>query len=1130
MANGLLQQLPSLDGLTRVRATIGEGFDTALGRLGTLGDLAGADAPLRPLVEALDTAGAIPDPGALLEPLDGVREQLSAALPTDLDDALDAVEPLLDALLQLVDGSDLAPILDELRAGRSINEIAQAALDQVVQRALGQLPGLVGGALGGDGRSAIAELLQAAGSLAGTAEPATIADFLVERVLGAPLAPLAQLAELRSAQISVACGLPGQLDGGIVPVRQILLLTLNAAADRLAALDPADPSAWADALDWLREARRGLNELRGAMQAAPAAVEAALAALDPTRYRGELRGALQALAAATRGGAAALGRNASLERLVQGMIDPLDELTATIGALSPGAFSAQLREQLAALGALLDALGEQVRSNPILDLFADLQDVVGVIADAIGGVRQALEQGIAALLQAADQVLALVDQVRTRLTGAFAALNQALGVLDIDALVAEVEQALGQLAALLEQLPLAELRTMLDQALTTIEGLVEQLSEVAETTLGQAEPIVSALEQIDLEQPVAPITAALQSLRDAIAAVDLSMLPDALRGELDAMVGPFLTGLQGSLDEIDAALRRGLVELTGGLSDLAATLQRQLERFVDAVGELDPGSLLAPLVEQFQQLEQGLADLSGAQALAPLRERLAELRAGLEQANPERLLAPLARAFEEQVLAPVQQLRPADLLQPLAATLAPVEELLGRLDFSAALGGLGAATGELVGEAQRSLLGAVEPGELPGLNGVGDSVQPLLNLLRPGAMISEWASGMNDLLGAYRPGAILQPVARVLQPLDDWLSGASDAQLLAAFGRLQTQLQALDRLELPTELFGAPLEQAAATLEASQPVALVASLATPYGRLHAALAAIERAQVPAALHPAYDEVAALVATLDPGPVFAPMAPVFTGLPGRLRALAAAPAELGALRAEFSGALSLASGAFPAFLRDELTPDGLRAGLAAFSPGAQIRRLEERFDAFLAAAERFGPTIQASVEQFMETLGERVANLSPAALFERFDELFAPIRSALQTIAPAAIITALDETYQELMTRLADLNPRAIGAAVQTLFDAALAQLDALQTELLAALAAAIDRVLSQLRVLLGQLNPTALIVGLGNFSGLIRDRLAALNLGQLLARLVAALTRLGEQLDAALTRVGDALTGLVEAV
>lgn len=1130
MANGLLQQLPSLDSLTRVRATIGAGLDTALGRLDTLGDLAGAAAPLRPLAEALAAAGAAPDPGALLEPLDGVREQLSAALPGDLDRAIDAVGPLLDALLQLVDGSDLAPILDELRAGRSINEIAQAALGQVVQRVVGQLPGLVGGALSSEGRSAIAELLQAAGSLAGTAEPAAVADFLVERVLGAPLAPLAQLAELRSAQISVASGLPDRLEADLAPARQTLLLSLHAAADRLVALDPADPSAWAGVLDWLRQARGELAELRGAMQATPGAVEAALVALDPTRYRDELRGALQALAAATSGGKAALGRNASLEQLVQGMIDPLDELTATIGALSPGAFSAQLRERLAALGALLDALGEQVRSNPVLDLFADLQDVVGVIADAIGGVRQAFEQGIAALLQAADQVRAPVDQVRAGLTDAFAALNQALGALDIDALVAGVEQALSELVALLGQLPLAELRVLLDQALTTVEGLVEQLSAVAEATLGQAEPIVSTLAQIDLEQPVAPIIAALQTLRETIAAVDLSMLPDSLRGELDALVSPFLTGLQGSLDEIDAALRRGLAELTGGLSDLAATLQRQFERFVDAVGELDPGSLLAPLVEQFAQLEQRLAGLSGAQALAPLREQLADVRAGLEQANPERLLAPLAQAFEEQVLAPVQQLRPVDLLQPLAAALAPVEELLDRLDFAAALGELGAATGELVGEAQRSLLGAVEPGALPGLDGVGDSVQPLLNLLRPGATVGEWASGMNDLLGAYRPGAILQPVARALQPLDDWLSGASDAQLLAAFGTLQSRLQALDHLEPPAELFDAPLEQAAATLEASQPTALLASLAPPYARLRDALAAIERAQLPAALHSAYDEAVALVATLDPGPVFAPMAPVFAGLPGRLRALAAAPAELGALRAEFSGALSLASGAFPAFLRDPLTPDGLRAGLAAFSPGAQIRRLEERFDAFLAAAERFGPTIQASVEQFMETLGERVAKLSPAALFERFDELFAPIRSALQTIAPAAIVAALDGAYQELTASLAALNPRAIGATVQPLFDTVLAQLDALQSGLLAALTAAIDRVLSELRALLGQLNPTALIVGLGNFFGLIRDRLAALNLGQFLERLVAALTRLGEQLDAALTRVGDAVTGLVEVV
>jgi hypothetical protein len=1128
MANGLLAQLPDLGDLEQARAAIEGGLGDALGQLGSWGDPEAEGGPLRPLADALDQAGAAPDLAALLAPLDEAREQLRAAIPTDLDSALAAIEPLLDALTQLVDGSVLEPVLADLRAGRSVNEIARDALGAILQRVVGQLPGVGSGALGGEARAAIEALLAAAEGLDGSADPEAIARFVAERLLGAPLEPIGRIAALGDGLAREAAELLAPL-GTVTAAEQALTAALAEAGTRLDGLDPASGPGWNQALAALREARDGLTGLRNAMQAIPAAVSSGLDALDPQQYRSELRGALRELAGATRGGTVALGRFATLEQLVQTQVAPLETLTAQLQALSPGQFSAQFRAQLDALGALLDALGEQVSDNPVMALFEDLREVMAAVADAIRSVRGTLEDGIAALLAAADAVAGQVAAVKVQVEEALRAIADALAAVDVAALAATLEGALDETTALLERIPAQELRDMLDAALTQVEALVEQLAEVAETVVGQAGPLVEALEAIDLEGLAEPVVGAILAVRDALEGLDLSFLPDSLRGELSAVVDPFFAEVRGSLDSIGAELTATFERAAGAVSELAGSIAERIGRFAEAIRELDPSALLQPLTESFQQLDDAVARLSGAALVAPLGEQIGRLRDGLAGADPSALLAPIELAFEEQLLAPVRALDPAALLQPLVEAFAPVEELIAKLDFSEAIGGLGQAASDLVGEAHAGLTDATQTGDLPGLGGMPAQVQPVIDLLRPGGSIEEWADRLNELLGGYRPAQIFAPLLEALQPLEEWLAAAPDGLLLEVFARLRSLLRGLETLAPDPAQLRAPLEQAAAAIEASRPSALLGALAAPYERLRAALAGIDRAALPASLQARYDEAAGLVAALDPAPAIGPLEAVFASLPGRLRALAAEPLGLEELRAEFGAALGVVAGLFPAALRAEPSPGAVSELLEAIGPRAQVNRLEAAFDAFLAAAERFGPAIQAAVEQFMGTLGERIASLSPAALFERFDELFAPVRDAVAEVSPRAIAEALADAYRQLTERLDALHPRAIREGAAALFDAALAKLDELRAAVVEAIAGAFDRALAKVRELLAALNPEALVVGLGNFFALIDERLGALGLEGLLERLAAAFERLGAQLGAVLERATGAVEQLVEA-
>ena len=1114
-ASGLLAQLPDLGALEHLRDTAGAGLSGPLDQLGN------AERLLAPLIGALaPLSGQAPDLDGALDLLVSQRGALVAALPGDTAGQVGAVLPLLDSAQRLVSSSAVAPILDDLRAGRSINQIARDALALTTGELLGALPVLAGDAIPDEARTAISAIQSAMQGLGAAPDAGVLADTIAEYILGAAPVPLRAVANVRRAlfePLDSALALTGSEFDSLV---QRLVARVDSAATLLETIDPQSVPEWQAAGAMLTRAATDLTGLRVILEPLPNRLHGVIAATEPGRYTAELRQALAALPAPDN-----RGRSISLEELASGILDPLDTMTAALEQLSPAQFTSALRAHLDRLLAIFDTLAESVQDNPVLQLFDDLRQAVAAIAGAIQGVRDTIDGAVQTLAGVAGGALGAFSDVRRQVEDAFRAFQAAITAIDVAGLVQAVRSILDQAGDALSAVPLPDLKAGLDQALTTVEGLVEMLAGAVAGAVEQAGALVDSLGDLSFRPLVEPVVDAIDAVQSAVAAINLDLLPDMLREQVGGVVSGFVAEFGDDPEqwferEIIGALTAAFDAAAGAVRDLLGRLRGKLAEFAAAIDRLDPAALLAPLTDLFQRFDAALDGLSGDGLLNPVRAVLDDLRAALDAIAPERLLAPLEEAFERDVLAPIRDFRPSSLLAPLIDAFEPVEELLGKLDFSEALRGLGQEAGEFLGATQAQFAGGVDAGP----------VQPILDLLRPATGVEQWTGALEEQFAAYRPGRLLAPLQEALAPLESAVSAAADDVLAAVAARIgDLTPSALLHTETTATAVRERFERLAQDVELHRPAAVAAAYGAGYARLSAALARVDERAVPEAARSAFQEVRNALVTLAPASLIA-LDAEFAALPGRLRQSAGRTLDLSGLAAQFGDRLVALGGRIPATLRSTADPAAIRQALAGLLPGALITRVDERFESFLAAAQRFGPAIQAAVEGVADQIGEKLAALTPAALFERFDELFAPIRSTVQAMSPRALAEALDGTYTSVVEQLDQLHPRLIREPVQQLFNTTLAALDDLRTGLIETLAAAVDAALGRIRDVLRLLDPRVLVIGLGNLFALVKQSLTALNLDVLLDRLAAAFDRLRTDLLDSLARTGAAFDRMLGAL
>jgi hypothetical protein len=651
----------------------------------------------------------------------------------------------------------------------------------------------------------------------------------------------------------------------------------------------------------------------------------------------------------------------------------------------------------------------------------------------------------------------------------------------------------------------------------------------------QVESLLEGLESIRFAPLAEPVIDAIRSIGDTLAAIDPSFLPEALRGLLEEALEAFTSAFGDNPEdyfqtEIIDKLESAFDQAVSAVTDLFEGIQSRFASFLEGARSLEPESLLQPVVDAFGQVSAALDGLSAASLLAPVAELLDAALQELEALSPQALLGSLEEAFDGQVLAPLQAIKPSDLLQPLIEVFEELQALIGGLDFSEALQGLTESAGEFLGGVQGNLAGALDFSSLPGAGGAAAAVQPVLAAFAPATPMEDWVAALESAFNSYRPSTFLEPVTTALQPLEAVLDGASDDLLVAVGAQLQGLSGASNVLsDLPGVLQGG-LAALADALESNRPAAAAAGLGGGYQALRSAFDAVDPASVPSALQPRYQTVRQGVLALDPAVALAPLDGAYNQLLGGVRQAAAQPVDLGSLRAQYGGLLSAAGGSLPVFAAGELTPETVRQALDSLRPSALAGLLDERFDAFLAAAEGYGGSIEARMQSFLQQLGEKLAAISPAALIERFAELFQPVLDALHAVSPGVLAETLDEVYNDLLEALQAIHPRRISEALQAIFDAALGKLRELKDGLLSAVTQGIDAALVQIREALAALDPQAILASLGNLFDVLLDELEGLNLEQLFERLAQAFASLRDDLLDTLSEAAAAFEDMLEAV
>lgn len=795
------------------------------------------------------------------------------------------------------------------------------------------------------------------------------------------------------------------------------------------------------------------------------------------------------------------------------------------------------------LRSAIEALDAALRGGPVslADFVAGLaaDDTAGVaaaltaVAD-IAGQLTLLPERLSAEMGMAEATLVYLDV--TRLAAEVDAARAALRGADVEALGRVASQLAALVAPLLEldasRLPAGQLDTLAARVEAELAGLtasvaaIDPASFVAPLADGIA-TLSAPLRELDqlIGQVVTALRGALDSLRDAVAALPFEAVADTLRTALEP-VSAVLDAITALLDDIEAALQDAADVTGGALGEVDAALQR-FKSAIDALfGEVRDAVDAVDLRAAVGQIGQGIQDFSQVLAQARLKpyfDTAVDAIGGATEvieAVPFGLLPESMKADVDAAVAPIKA-TDADAVQ------LQIESLLGitadgrfapRDDLEAAIAELQAKYQALL-----DLVEANHPRELLAeVDQRLDAIAERVRALEPGltlAPVREAIDSVKAVLGGLDLQATLAPVQQVFDDIvaaiDRYSPSALVAPLQARIVAVRTQLLA----QIGFERWAPTLDELAASLTALLDRADPALLQAP-------------------LRSAFDEALALLAafpSLDPGRSLGTLVAALAGAGG----LRLSPNSFGAVRGWLGGeasaaeALSARSAALAQAIAntraavaavdlDSAAP-GVTATVAALR--SAVQGLAARLDSGSAdrlAFEALLPRLDASLAfaGLQTNRGRLLAGLERAAgLATQFarsgyaeaDAGAQRLRQALAPLAPAAaqlrlLMAAAGIPGGQLSVAgvvravLAAVPPERMAALPLPLFEALRGRLQAL----LAAVLLPLRGALADLQSLLDAIDLTPLAEAADGVVGAVKAQVLALSPAQLLAAPIAS--------------------------
>lgn len=292
----------------------------------------------------------------------------------------------------------------------------------------------------------------------------------------------------------------------------------------------------------------------------------------------------------------------TIDGLLQPVRDALTEAASTVTApfqsVSAALDELDLDVLMARITETLTAVTDTLSSVPVRPVFDVASDVIGTTADALGLVPKALlPDDLKAALEAACAPVEALDlePIRAELHAQLTAIVEGLDTTVLDALEAGYAEVMAFIASIDPRPPLAELE---DQAFAALVDGLDQLdpSVVLEPLTAALETVRGALDAIDLRAMLEPVDEAIDTVVDA--------LEEISPGQLLAPVTEMLDGVRG---QIDATLQ---LSTWGERLDDVETL------VTDLATRFDPAPFFAAMREGWSDVMASLRPQPGGTGLA----------------------------------------------------------------------------------------------------------------------------------------------------------------------------------------------------------------------------------------------------------------------------------------------------------------------------------------------------------------------------------------------------------------------------------------------------------------------------------------------------------------------------------
>lgn len=757
---------------------------------------------------------------------------------------------------------------------------------------------------------------------------------------------------------------------------------------------------------------------------------------------------------------------------------------------------------------LVDQLIAYVESSPLGQFRTLLVNFQQRILHAIEALpfRELAQQAEAALRELAATIQVIdPDFIKQPVHDFFANIESQLDafsdnvILDsIDSLWSGVADALNQIGTQIQTL-----RTTLDGLTAQLQGLAQNVQPALQAITDSVGSIDAALGSFDLEQPAQAVIGELNKLRDKVAELDVSNLPEpavaALKAGAEFLRGLDLAGtinppLNDVLNEIDpTALIQQAADKIGAITAQLqmldpAVLTRDLDQPVDAL--LAEFSKIGP--EQFTQLLQGalkpvedaIHALDFAELLAPITRIYAELTAKIDSVlNPDVIFAPLEALFKPiiDVIDALQPTRFIDLLNPHGDSM---------------VSNVGGAAGPPAALTSANLQATMPPG--------------------PEA---------DDPLFGFRIGDMLVPLIDLHRQLTQAFDHIDSTVLATAATNLRRALQGgLDALnpQAITAQVEATLASATLTFEPAQISIQMGDAVLAY---HDAVTAIADAAQSAALPADSATAARVLALLDA------MNPL-TLVPERVQVEGLASAslqlqtnlDLSALRSAFP-ALAQIQTLLPDFLRvPELSGDIIKQALQDLDPAPLRLEINALFDRIGTRIVALQHIVAAAFEELGKIAEEFILPITPSALAHVANNLHAALKQQVLEFSPARFKDELQLIFDVVKRQLGAFDPAIIVAELNGLRDALIQKLRDLVAHLLPDPAP-----FHALQDQLAQLKPSQLLAPVVQTLQPISDLVAHLDPHVLFQPLIDAIARIRDELPAVVAEVEAALDDVLAA-